>query len=123
MVWIPPDGHDRGISQHPEEFPKIFDQLSGGRTLSMNGYVGYMHAKVASVGGGSLLLTVTYDDHYCLYFRDHPSQWRLEIPGVSGEKNVTVDGKAQSVTFQDGLAMINIKAGLGEHTIDASSAW
>jgi hypothetical protein len=123
VIWIPPDGHDRGISQHPEEFPKIFDQLSGWRYISMNGYIGYMHAKVASAGGDSLVLTVTYDDHYCSYFRDHPSRWHFEMPGVSGVKNIIVDGRAQSVMFENGLAIINIPAGLGTHTIDASSAW
>ena len=123
VIWIPPDGHDRSISQHPEEFPKIFDQLIGWRTISMNGYVAYMHAKVASAGGDSLLLTVSYDDHYCSYFRDHPSQWRFEIPGATGVKNITVDGIAQSVTFHNGLGIIDIQAGLGEHCIDASSAW
>jgi len=121
VIWIPPDGHDRGISQHPEEFPKIFEQLSGWRTISMNGYVAYMHAKVAFGGGDPLLLTLTYDDHYCSYFRDHPSQWRFELPGASGVKNIIVDGKAQPVTFENGLGIINIPAGLGTHTIDASS--
>ena len=113
----------RGISQHPEEFPKIFDQLSGWRYISMNGYIGYMHAKVASAGGDSLVLTVTYDDYYCSYFRDHPSRWRFEMPGVSGMKNIIVDGRAQSAMFENGLAIINIPAGLGTHIIDASSAW
>jgi len=123
VIWIPPDGHDRGISQHPEEFPNIFDQLSGWRYISMNGYIGFMHAKVAAAGGDSLVLTLTYDDHYCSYFRDHPSQWHFELPGVSGVKNIMVDGRAQSVKFENGLGIVNIPAGLGTHTIDASSAW
>jgi len=87
VIWIPPDGHDRGISQHPEEFPNIFDQLSGWRYISMNGYIGFMHAKVAAAGGDSLVLTLTYDDHYCSYFRDHPHRGTSNCRSLRSEEH------------------------------------
>src|SRR5579863_1273368 len=84
VVWIPPDGHDRGISQHPEGFPIIFEQLQGWRFIGMNELVAYLHARVEAVPGRALRFTLTYDEHYCRFFQDHPSQWELELPGTSG---------------------------------------
>jgi hypothetical protein len=117
IVWIPPDGHDRGISQHPEGFPKIFDQLRGRRYISMNEYIAYLHAGIEGGGEPALRLKLHYDAHYCAYFRDHASRWELEQPGAEGERRVEVDGKPQSVTFSRGRATVEIPKGLGEHTV------
>ncbi|MGH9453921.1 MAG: hypothetical protein ACRD2O_08130, partial [Terriglobia bacterium] len=79
VVWIPPDGHDRGISQHPDQFAQIFDQLRGWNYGSMNAYIAYLHAHVHSMPGSGLMLQVSYDPHFCRYFANHPSEWQIEI--------------------------------------------
>lgn len=119
VVWIPPDGHDRGIAQHPDQFPKIFNQLAGWRYGSMNEYIAYMHADV-SADTDATGLTVTYDDHYCRYFRDHASDWKLDLPGAQDGANlrVTVDGKQQHAILGGGAATISIPPGLGNHRIE-----
>ena len=119
VVWIPPDGHDRGIAQHPDQFPKIFDQLSGWSYRSMNEYIAYLHAAVRSETGNSIRLE--YDDHYCRYFRDHSSRWRLEIPDGKGALNVAVDGKPERLVLNQGVTVIDIPAGTRQHRIDIAN--
>jgi hypothetical protein len=122
VVWVPPDGHDRGISQHPEGFPIIFEQLQGWRSMGMNEYIAYLHAGVLGTPGPALAITLTYDAHYCRFFGDHPSQWELELPGTSGTERVEVDGKAQRVTFQKGVGIVTVPPGLGPHSISIPGA-
>ena len=62
-------------------------------------------------------MVVEYDAHYCAYFRDHASEWRIEIPGMNTALGVSVDGKASHVAFQDGIGSVNVPAGIGKHTI------
>jgi peptidoglycan/xylan/chitin deacetylase (PgdA/CDA1 family) len=116
-VWVPPDGHDRGIYQHPEQFTQIFDQLGGWHYLHMNEYIAYLHARISTNVAGEAQITLNYDDHYCRFFRDHTSHWQLEMPGTNGTRRVFVDGKPREVFFQSGRGQITIPAGLGEHTI------
>jgi hypothetical protein len=47
LVGIPPDGHDRGISQRPEKFPPVFEVLKGRRYLGLNELIAYLHAGVS----------------------------------------------------------------------------
>lgn len=117
VVWIPPDGHDRGISQHPDGFPIIFEQLEGWRFIGMNELVAYLHAGVEAVPGRALQLTLTYDGHYCRFFRDHPSEWQLELPGPGATQQVEVDSKRQEVRFRGGVGVVTIPPGLGKHSI------
>jgi hypothetical protein len=118
MVWIPPDGHDRGIAQHPDQFPKIFDQLAGWRYKSMNEYVAYLHADVRG-DVGAAALTLKYDDHYCRYFADHTSAWKLDFPNEQNGMilSMTIDGKPERVVLKHGAATIAVPPGLGEHRI------
>lgn len=117
IVWAPPDAHDRGISLHPEGFPKIFTQLRGRHFLRMNEYIAYLHAGVSNRGEEGSEIVLSYDGHYCRFFRDHGSKWEIAAPGASGARNVVVDGKPQEVLFQDGNGAVTVPPGLGEHTI------
>jgi peptidoglycan/xylan/chitin deacetylase (PgdA/CDA1 family) len=116
-ISIPPDGHDRGLTRHPEQFPPMFEYLQGRRYLGMNEYIAYLHAHVSRQEGDRLALVVEYDDHYCAYFRDHDSQWRLELPGVNTALRVDVDGKTSQVAFDDGVGSVNVPKGIGKHVI------
>jgi hypothetical protein len=111
VVWIPPDGHDRGISRQPEGFLKIFDQLRGHRYIRMNEYVGYLHAAINQDENDRQKLIVNCDEHYCRYFRNHPSERRLEIPGLSGLAEIVVDERRQEVDFKEGTARVRIDPG------------
>ena len=62
-------------------------------------------------------MVVEYDAHYCAYFRDHASEWRIEIPGMNTALGVSVDGKASHVAFHDGLGCVDLPKGLGKHSI------
>jgi hypothetical protein len=69
------------------------------------------------VRGGKVTLVLDYDAHYCAYFRDHASEWRLEIPGASKVLQVIVDGTSEQVKFKDSVALVSVPKGLGKHTI------
>ena len=92
-------------------------KASGRRYLGMNEYIAYLHAHVSRREGEGLTLVLEYDDHYCAYFRDHASQWRLEIPGVNTALEVDVDGKISEVAFRDGIGSVSVPKGTGEHVI------
>jgi hypothetical protein len=83
----------------------------------MNEYIAYLHAGVSNRGEAGSQIVLSYDEHYCRYFRDHASQWQIAWPGASGARKVVVDGKSQEVLFQDGNGSVTVPPGLGEHTI------
>ncbi len=116
-VPIPPDGHDRGIAQHPEEFPRVFEQLKGRRFIGMNEYIAYVHAKVSSSGGENLAFSLDYDSHYCRAFAARASRWLLEVPGLEGKAEVTLDRKLQTVSFRNGIGALDVPPGLERHSV------
>jgi hypothetical protein len=116
-VPIPPDGHDRGIAQHPDEFPRVFEQLKGLRFMGMNEYIAYLHALVSSTGGDTLVISFDYDPHYCRAFEARSSEWLLEIPSLEGKVEATIDGKAQTVSFRNGAGVFEIPPGLKKHLL------
>jgi len=83
----------------------------------MNEYIAYLHAGVSNNAEEGSQIVLSYDAHYCRFFRDHASQWEIESPGASGARKVVVDGKPQEIRFQNGVGSVTVPAGLGEHTI------
>jgi hypothetical protein len=129
-----PDGpvlmvfHDRDISFQPDFIDRLFSALpSGLETLSANQYIGIMHTQITSSGAQGWQLKFIFDDHYCAYFANHPSSWRVwladpfkkELEAVPGF-NLAVDGKSLSkANAQDLLRdsfVVDIPTGLGAHT-------
>lgn len=124
IVAAPPNAHDFGISTHPEEFAKIFNQYPHGRFISINEFIGYLHANNSGIWmkeAPKLLLNVEYDTHYCQYFNKQGSSWNLEMADwlekeTGAISNIKVDGKKISVP-STGLK-IEIPAGTGTHEIE-----
>src|SRR5579872_6397736 len=104
--WPPhPDGpfvllfHDRDISLQHDFIERTFDALpKDAFTLSMNHYIGILHAQVTSADEG-VGFAFQYEDPYGAYFRDHPSSWRLLLadPLVDGIKQSTSRSEERSV--------------------------
>ena len=128
-----PDGpyvlffHDRDISLQHDFVEHTFDALPKGvKTVSMNHYVGVLHARIESVPNG-VGFKFQYDEPYCAYFATHPSSWRLSIAGPllkkvkqTGDVSVIVDGKITQTFRSSDLSgqpiLIQIPARLGTHT-------
>jgi hypothetical protein len=121
VIWIPPDGHDRGIAQKPEEFPRIFALLQGRRYGGMNEYIAYLHATMRSETASELNVSLDYDGRYCRYFEKHSSEWRVDAPGIAGPLSVTVDGKPEHLISGESGAAITIPPGLGTHRVEIRS--
>jgi hypothetical protein len=118
----PPDGHDKGIAEHPEQFLRAFTQHPDVEWIGLNEYVAYTHAKLSTSPAQGLHLQLTYDPHYCQHFKDHPSEWLLSVSDWLakdlGGPTISVDGK--TVTAKADLTKpleIKIPAGLGTHSI------
>ena len=119
-----PDAHDFGIVREPEKFAEIFDIYPDGRFISMNEFIGYLHAENSGKwdpSKGKLSISIDYDPHYCQYFETHSSGWNLEFadwlvkdPGKL--PSFSVDDKA--VKVKDGK--IEIPYGIGKHKIEIS---
>jgi hypothetical protein len=122
-VSAPPDGHDKGIAQHPEQFLKVFADYPDVQWMGLNEYVGYTHAKVFSAAEDSLTLHISYDLHYCMYFKDRPSQWYLLLSDWLAEKfktaSIAVDDRIliKNADFSE-LLTIEVPAGTGTHSIN-----
>jgi hypothetical protein len=122
MVPAPPDAHDFGISREPGEFAKIFDRYPKSRFMSMNEYIGYLHAKNSGKWNSemdNLSITIDYDPHYCRYFEKHDSNWNLEFSDWL-EKDL---GKMSSITIDSKVAKVSngkirIPQGIGKHKIE-----
>jgi hypothetical protein len=133
--WPPhPDGplfavaHDRDISiQHDfieRTLASIPEEIG---FVSMNQYIGILHAGIRASGNEGLQLRFDFDDHYCAYFATHPSSWRLLLADPLAERWKSVPSPATFVDRQAGKALhaeslssgvltIEIPPGLGTHT-------
>jgi len=123
FVAAPPNAHDFGITTDPGEFKTIFDQYPQGRFISINEFIGYLHAGNSGNWNkkeAKLNLNVDYDPHYCRYFDTQSSFWTLEIADwlekESGKISaIKVDGKTIQ---QPSTGMIPVPSGSGAHTIE-----
>jgi hypothetical protein len=124
IIEAPPNAHDFGIATNPEEFATVFNQHPDGRFMSINEFIGYIHASNSGTWmkkEGKLTLNLGYDPHYCQYFDKHTSSWNLELAdwmeSVSGKISaIKVDGKEIPLS-KNGLK-IPVPNGTGEHKID-----
>jgi hypothetical protein len=117
-----PDAHDKGIAEHPEKFPETFRNAGPEAVyIGFNEYVGYMHAarQSRSLTDG---VAWNYDPHYCQYFMEHASAWKMDIADWQREtltgKAIVVDGKKAGAVAKTGVQEIAVPAGLGEHRLE-----
>ncbi len=114
-----PNGHDFGITYAPEEFAKIFDQYPDGKFISINEFIGYLHAITSGEWRDEkqLEITIDYDPHYCRYFGKHPTLWNIEfadwLTAQNGIPKLTIDGETAEI---ENLG-INIPKGIGKHVV------
>jgi hypothetical protein len=133
--WPPhPDGpfvllfHDRDISLQHDFIERTFDSLTkDAMTLSMNHYVGILHAQINGAAEGVGLI-FQYEDPYGAYFKDHPSSWWLLLADPIVEKisqvvaaNIVVDGRTvgsldTSQLAAEGRVLIQVPRGTGTHS-------
>ncbi len=120
VVGTLPNGHDYGITYAPEDFVKIFTKYPDSRFISVNEFIGYLHTQTSGYWNSSEKLTVSlsYDAHYCQYFEKHKTSWNLEFADwlirEKGSPKIYVDGKETRPLTKT----IDVKPGLGEHTIE-----
>ena len=94
-----PNGHNFGISYAPLKFEEIFKQYPSNRFISINEFIGYLHAQNASTWKNTnhLSLSVNYDTHYCQYFQNNESIWNLDFADwfmeEKGIPGIEVNGK------------------------------
>ncbi len=135
-----PDGpvmlvfHDRDIAFQPDFLDRLFAVLPVGyETLSVNQYVGFLHALIGTADADGWQLTFDFEEPYCAYFGRYPSSWRLWLSdpllkklGTTRDLEISVDGKApsrvRSGDFLHETIVIDIPAGLGRHAWRLSPA-
>lgn len=118
----PPDAHDKGIAEHPEQFLRVFDENPNIEWMGLREFIAYIHADVSGGGDKGFALQVDYDSHYCRHFEKNNSEWNFLaadwLAKDLGKVTISVDGK---MTFADAdlneQLKIKIPAGLGSHII------
>ncbi len=128
FVSAPPDGHDFGIAREPEKFATIFATYPNASFISINEFIGFLHANNSGqmkLGGSPQInIKINYDPHYCQHFKNHSSIYMLEIADwVSkefGKKlQIEVDGKS---FFSDQASFeITIPPGIDVHHVEISN--
>ena len=129
-----PDGpyvllfHDRDISLQHEFVKRTFDAVpKDAKFISMNQYIGVLHTQVQSANDG-LELQFDYDEHYCAYFRNHASSWKLLMADPLAarmkplqKRNVVVDTepstKISDLDLTQQQFSIQLPAGIGSHRV------
>jgi len=122
LVQSLPDAHDFGVSREPNKFATIFDHYPKGRFMSINEFIGYLHASNEAVWNSEknkLTLNLDYDSHYCQFFETHGSNWNLEISDWLAKEmgdlsSVAIDGKVVNALERK----IDIPPGTGKHRIE-----
>ena len=87
--------------------------------MGFNETCAYLHTNITSPTKNGI--EFYYDDHYCKYFENKPSNWTLELSDsfrndLGNNASVTIDGK-QNITLMGLKQPIEIPAGLGTHSI------
>jgi len=128
-----PDGpamllfHDRDIALQPEFVERLFAALPPTyETLSVNEYIGILHAQIDSSVADAWQITFGFDPSYCAFFETHPSSWRLWLSDSVGERlkalqnlQVSLDGRTplriKAADFLRGTMTIDLPAGGETH--------
>ncbi len=89
--------------------------------MGFNETCAYLHAGVSDDAPGSLGLQISYDNHYCKYFENKPSEWTIEfsdgmLKALGSSISLSVDGKNLAGGIQ-AVQKIEVPAGLGVHKI------
>ena len=124
IVPVSPNAHDFGIALEPGALASQLKQFPGYRFISMNEFIGYLHANNTgnwNKNEKKLLLTLDYNTDYCGYFENHDSEWVLEVADWLLDEqgtsySVSADRRKQLIV--DGP--VRIKPGIGKHTIEIS---
>ena len=134
-----PDGpvilgfHDRDIALDHNFMERLFAVLpTNYETFGTNQYIGIIHTEVkSSADGDGLQLTFTQDSHYCAYFANHSSSWRLWLSDPLREQlagshlEVSIDGKPTRIKTADldhEDLTIDLPPGLGIHAWKVEAA-
>ncbi len=129
-----PDGplviifHDRDISLQHDFVERMLAAIPIDMGfVSMNQYIGILHAAIDSPASESWQLQFRFDDPYCAYFGKHASSWKLVLADPLLEKirsvravTVAVDGqppvRMNTAALGSEPVAIEIPAGLGAHS-------
>jgi hypothetical protein len=128
-----PDGpamllfHDRDIALQPDFVERLLSALPATyQILSLNEYIGTLHAQIDSSVAEGWQLTFSFDPHYCAYFQRHPSSWCLWLSDSFGEAlktlqdlQISVDNgtslRIKAADFLRGTPTIHLPSGVGAH--------
>lgn len=125
-----PDGpvilgfHDRDIALNHDFLERLFGVLPAHYdTLDTNQYVGLLHTQIGAVTDeSSWQIRFDSDKHYCGYFANHHSSWRLWLSDplrqqlAASHPQISVDSQpATNTEFLHESLVINLPAGLGRH--------
>lgn len=119
--------HDRDIALDHDFMERLFAALpSNYQTLGTNQYIGIIHTQInSSPEREGLHFTFAQDSHYCAYFANHPSSWRLWLSDPLREQlaashpAVSIDDKPVSLReadFKSETLTIDLPPGLGTHS-------
>lgn len=129
-----PDGpaviifHDRDISLQHDFVERMLSAIPSDMAfVSMNQYIGILHADIDAPAAEGWQLQFRFDDPYCAYFGKHPSSWRLVLADRLLEKIRSVRAVTVAVDNQPAVRLsganlgrepivFEIPAGLGAHT-------
>jgi hypothetical protein len=133
--WPPhPDGpaviifHDRDISLQHDFVERMLAAIPREMAfVSMNQYIGILHAAIDAPASEGWQLQFRFDDPYCAYFGKHPSSWRLVLADRLLEKIRSAPAVTVEVDNQPPVRLnvtklgrepivFEIPAGLGAHT-------
>ena len=124
LLPAPPDGHDRGITDDPTAFAKVFDKYPDHHFVGLDEYIGYQHADIRTLPGSGeddLKLAINYDPHYCRALIAKQSDWNLHVSDWMLAKMkssaIWVDGKKTGVLHQEWTPIL-FTAGAQTHTLD-----
>jgi hypothetical protein len=129
-----PDGpaviifHDRDISLQHDFVARMLAAIPSEMAfVSMNQYIGILHAAIDAPASEGWQLQFRFDDPYCAYFGKHPSSWRLVLADRLLEKIKSARAVTIAVDNQRPLRLnaaklgreaivFEIPAGMGTHT-------
>jgi hypothetical protein len=128
-----PDGpvilsfHDRDISLDHNFMQQLFAALPPSyRSMGTNEYVGILHTRItSSLVWNEMWLIFEQDPHYCAYFKNHPSSWKLLLSDPlraqlsSSLLKLLIDDTPAKMSVADLSAetlTIHLPSGTGTHT-------
>lgn len=121
--------HDLDLTVSENRFQEVLDEIGPDVVyMGFNELSAYTHAEIQTAAVSDFQIDITYDDHYCQWFKTRPSYWKMMITDdciqqIADEQTITImiDSEVKRVLQRNqavkNVIDIELSKGIGKHSV------